>query len=190
MKSSIPARGGGFQMARLADPGHPCKAGRRTRLTLEFVRIAASPAMQRDEGAVEAHRNRVRCLSRLQSLRRGHSVQARLSVTAPAARESSGSRAFRRGSGSGSHRHRERRGRETRPTWVRKSNPHRLAVHPRAWPASAGAAGSREVAHLMVYRALSISRGRSLLLGAKSTNVSSTWVPHPRLSVFWRDRVG
>src|SRR6266481_1497167 len=69
-------------------------------------------------------------------------------AAAPEAQESSGSAVFRRGSGSGSHPHRGTRGRETHPTWVRKSNPLRLVIRPLAWPTSAIAAGSREVAHL------------------------------------------
>src|ERR1700722_17674405 len=76
------------------------------------------------------------------------------SVTARAVPGNSDLGASRRGSGSGSHPHRERRVRETHPTSVRKSNPHRLAIHRLAWQAWAIAAGLREVARLMVYRAL------------------------------------
>ena len=76
------------------------------------------------------------------------------SVTARAAPGNSGLGASRRGSGSGSHPHREKRVRETHPTSVRKPNPHRLAIQRLAWQAWAITAGLREVARLMVYRAL------------------------------------
>jgi hypothetical protein len=63
--------------------------------------------------------------------------------------------------------------RGTHPTLVRKPNPLRLVIHRLAWQASAIAAGSPEVARLMVYRALHFVVLLSVLADSESAALNS-----------------
>ena len=95
------------------------------RMKAELQRLEIEPAILGDDDFAIEHATR-------RQLRR---------ATARAARESSGSAAFRRGSGSGSRRRRGRPRRETHPTSVRKSMFRRRVNRQLAWRASAGSAG-------------------------------------------------
>src|SRR5262245_47331969 len=153
MTAPIPASGAGFGTARCADPGRPRKAGRSTRWTPAFPGTGASPATRPGEGEAVELRSRARNPWRSRFRRRARNAQATATATGRAARESSGSAVFHRGSGSGSRPRREKPTRETRPTSVRRSMFRRRVIRQLAWKASAGPAGSQGGSHLSCYTA-------------------------------------